>query len=111
MSSRSLVLCLIAVLGILAIFEWQMNTMKDQKATVAALQATGPFGDQFEVTLPNGKVAVAGTIVSADEAKEFYYEREIKDLAEYDVVYRVDLTITPSFKYEVMRRMHISNKK
>jgi hypothetical protein len=72
----------------------------------SALEATGPFGDRFQVTLPDGRVAVAGTIVSAEEAEDFYYDRIGEDPYEVDVVYHISPNITPYYKHEVMRRIH-----
>ncbi len=68
----------------------------------SALEATGPFGDRFQVTLPDGRVAVAGTIVSAEEAEDFYYDRN--NDGDIDLVYRI--YPRNNNKIEVMRRPH-----
>jgi len=104
---------IIALLLIAALVGWGLTFLGLDKLTVAratvqALKDTGPFGDQFEITLPDGKVTVAGTIVSADEAKEFSYEREKDKFTglEYDVVYHITPDVSPSIKAEIFRRFH-----
>ena len=102
---------LLIVLGVLMTSTITLsNIARDQKSTIQALKDTGPFGDQFEITLPDGKVAVAGTIVSADEAREFSINREGDLGSGDDVIYQISPGIVPVVKVVIFKRPHFDKK-
>lgn len=48
-------------------------------ATVKATQETGIHGTKFSVTLPDGRVVIAGAIMNAEAAQRYFYEYQDGD--------------------------------
>ena len=57
---------------------WAIDSLvcefNELKVIKGAMEDTGIRGELFSVALPKNKIAIAGVVMSVDEAKKFFYQ-------------------------------------
>lgn len=74
------------------------------RVTLQATQDTGYLGDKFSVQLSDGRVVIAGVVMSQDMAKDFFYSYQNG----YDVV---TWRVSDEKSVQVIARVHSGSKK